>query len=160
MALINLNVQNVEPQSFDVLPAGWYPAQITASEMCQTKAGNGQYLKLEFTVIGDKFAGRKVWTNLNIDNPNPKAVEIAYQNLASICDAINHNGNVKDSQELHGKPMQIKLVERNEPTFGPSNEIKGYSKLDGSGTPSNFGGESVAPPVAASPNRFVPPGMK
>ena len=112
--------------------------------------------------MGNQFAGRKVWTNLNLQNPNPKAVEIAYQTLASICDAINHNGNVKDSQELHGKPLQIKVTVKDDPQYGPGNEVKGYSKIDGSGTPSNFGGDSM-PPVAQSvpaSNRFVPPGMK
>ncbi len=131
MATLNLNVSNVEPQkSFEPIPAGTYTAQITKSEMLPTRAGNGHYLKLEFTVLDgpDGTVGRKVWTNLNLDNPNKQAVEIAYSELSAICHAIGHNGQVADSEELHGQPLEIDVSVRVDETgkYQPSNEIKGY----------------------------------
>lgn len=104
------NPQAVEdvPSSFDPIPAGWYPAQITASDNMPTKAGTGHYIKLEYTLMGDNHAGRKVFTNLNYDNPNPKAVEIANAQLKKIC-GICGVGSLTDTQQLHGVPMNIKL---------------------------------------------------
>ena len=132
MALINIDVTNVEPQrSFEPLPAGTYTAQITDSDLHPTKAGNGHYLKLEFTVLGAQdpnLVGRKLWTNLNLDNPNAQAVEIAYSELSAIAHAVGKVGKIDDSQVLHGIPMDIDVSVREDTTgrYQPQNEIKGY----------------------------------
>jgi hypothetical protein len=152
MATLNVNVSDVEPQrSFEPLPAGTYTAEITDSGMNETRAGNGHYLKLEFTILDgpDGTIGRKVWSNLNLDNPNKTAVEIAYSELSSICHAIGHNGNVQDSEELHGTPMEIDVTVRGDETgkYQPSNEIRGYRPASGS-TPAAGPAASAAPPWA------------
>ena len=153
MALLNVNVSDVEPQkSFEPLPAGTYQAEITGSDMNATKAGNGHYLKLEFTVLDAedaKLVGRKCWTNLNLDNPNKQAVEIAYSELSAICHAIGHNGNVEDSQELHGTPMEIDVTVRTDTTgqYQPQNEIKGYRPAPGGAAPST----TAAPAAGKQP---------
>lgn len=162
MVLINRNVSNVDPSAggFEPIPAGHYPAQITNSEVKATKAGTGSYLTLEFTLIGEKYAGRKIWLNLNLDNPNPKAVEIAEQQLATICDAIGHNGNVQDSQELHMKPMLIGVTIRKDDQYGDKNEIKSFSNINGDVSSKNAApAASTQPPVAAQQG-FVPPGLR
>jgi len=131
MAVINTDVSNVEPQkSFEPVPAGTYTAQITDSSMNPTRAGNGHYLKLEFTILDgpDGTVGRKVWTNLNLDNPNKQAVEIAYSELSAICHAIGHSGQVADSEELHGQPLEIDVSIREDETgkHQPQNEVRAY----------------------------------
>ena len=79
MASLNFNAAAIEPQqSFDALPNGRYEVIITDSEMKETKAGTGAYLMLTMEVIGDtKHSGRKLWTRLNLVNPNATAVQIA-----------------------------------------------------------------------------------
>ncbi len=153
MATLNVNVADVEPKkSFEPIPAGAYTAQITGSEMCETRAGNGHYLKLEFTVLDgpDGTVGRKVWTNLNLDNPNKQAVEIAYSELSAICHAVGHNGQVGDSEELHGTPLEIDVTIRADETgkYQPSNEIKGYRPASG------------AAPAPSAPAGNTPPWAK
>jgi len=141
MAKLNIDVTNVEPQkSFEPLPAGTYTAQITGSDMHPTKAGNGHYLKLEFTVLDAPDAslvGRKVWTNLNLDNPNQQAVEIAYSELSAIAHAVGRVGKIDDSQELHGAPLEIDISVREDATgrYQPQNEIKGYRPCADAATP-------------------------
>lgn len=141
MAQLNINVGNVEPQkSFEALPAGTYIAEITGSGLHPTKAGTGHYLKLEFTILDAPDAshvGRKVWTNLNLDNPNSQAVEIAQSELSAICHAVGHSGNVNDSEELHGTPLEIDLTVRTDSSgkYQPQNEIKGYREAAGTSAP-------------------------
>lgn len=148
MALINADVTNVEPKaSFEPLPAGTYQAQITKSELLPTKAGNGHYLKLEFTVLDgpDGTVGRKTWTNLNLDNPNKTAVEIAYSELSAIAHAVGKPGKIGDSEELHGTPLEIDVTVREDDSgkYAPQNEIRGYRPVK-AGTPAASGG-SVPP---------------
>lgn len=133
---------NDVPQSdndFDVLPAGWYRAKIVGSEEKQTKRGDGSYLSLQFCIIGpsdgsSKFENRRVFTNLNLNNPNPKAVEIATRDLADICRAVGVL-SPQTSEQLHEKPLMIKLSIRRSEEWGDSNEVKGYRPMQGAGAP-------------------------
>ena len=59
-----------DTDDFEPIPAGIYPMTVTASDIKQTKSQNGQYIEFEFTVMGEKYPNRKIWTRLNIVNPN------------------------------------------------------------------------------------------
>jgi len=132
MAQLNFNAASVAPQeSYDILPAGWYNARITGSEMKPTKDGTGSYLSLTMTVIDGLAANRKIFDRLNLNNKNPKAVEIAYQTLSSICHATGVI-NLQDSTQLHGIPLSVKVkVRPAEGQYGESNEVAGYRKVEG-----------------------------
>ena len=92
-----------------VLEPGEYPAIIIKSDMKNTRAGNGQYLSLEFIIIGNgKGKGRKLWANLNLVNPSEVAVNIARSELATICKAIGLD-NPGTSEAMHSKPMMISV---------------------------------------------------
>jgi hypothetical protein len=144
MAEINFDPNAQEArQSFDVLPPSEQPAVITESSMEPTSKG-GAMLKLTFEIIDGQFKGRKIWENLNLINNNPKAVDIARGTLTSICNAVGIRHHIKDSQELHNKPMILKLdvktdVEKDGAgnivkTYEPKNVIKDY-KSYGNGAP-------------------------
>lgn len=128
---------NVAPPSNDreLLPPGKYAVQIVASEWKPTKAGTGQYLSLELDVIDGEHQGRKLWTLLNLENPNPKAVEIAEETLRDICLAQGKLG-CDDSEELHFIPMTATVkVKPGDGQYGPKNEIGGFKKLEQGGAP-------------------------
>ena len=91
---------------FELIPSGDYPAIIEDSEMKENRAGTGSYLSLEFTLMGDSYAGRKLWAILNLVHPNEKAVAFAKRDLSAICKAIGVK-DPKDSIELHDKPLII-----------------------------------------------------
>lgn len=110
---------------YDALPAGEYPAVATEIELKDTKAGTGKYLGVEFEIIEGNGKGRKVFTNFNLMNPNPKAVEIGHAQLKEFATALG-NPNAKDSAELKNKPVVIKLAIKNDPERGAQNEVKGY----------------------------------
>lgn len=119
---------------FEPIPAGWYTAAIAGAELCDTKAGNGQYIKLRFDITGPSHQGRVVFTNLNIRNPNPKAQEIGLSQLGDIMRAAGL-AKVQDTDELFGVNLMIKVAVKNDPQYGASNEVKAYKAIDGSAAP-------------------------
>jgi hypothetical protein len=176
---LNFNAANYEPlEAFDVLPSGWQNAAITDTEMKPTADGQGQYLWLEHTIIDGPYKGRKVFNNLNIVNPNPATVEIAYKTLSAICKAVGVGG-FGSTTEIMNRQLKIKIKKRDgrkdETTgkeYDASNEVKGYDHINSdhplehtvkaggvAGAPqgqpvwANQGASSptAAPPVAAGP---------
>src|SRR5690606_25634228 len=105
MAVLNFDATKVEPRTAPTpLPAGDYKVAIIASEMKQNAKKNGSFLALEFSVLDGEQKGRKLFSNLNLNNPNNQAVEIAKSELSAICRAVNVL-TPNDSAELHNKPL-------------------------------------------------------
>lgn len=131
----NVEGNNQQMNDYSPIPDGKYPMQIVESEFKKTKAGNGHYLKLKHVIIDGEFKGRNLWNNLNLDNPNPTAVEIANKTLNTICVACGKAG-VTDSAQLHGIPMTVTVAMKPATKTQPaSNDIKYYEKFDGTVTP-------------------------
>lgn len=120
---------DIEPQrSFSALEPGRYEAIIIDSELKDTKAGTGQYLQLTFEITSETGLGRKLWARLNVANPNKTAENIAYAELAAICQATGVAWPLEDSDSLHDKPLMVDVVqERNTMNDSMGNRIKGYS---------------------------------
>lgn len=134
--------------SFDVIPAGDYKVQIVQSEMRVTKAGTGQYIWLELDVLDGEYAGRKLWDNVNIINPNPKAQQIGEKILAQICKACGIT-QATDSEQFHFKPMTAKVkVQPATGQYDASNQVKSYQPSDGS-SPAAFAPAAAAAPAPA-----------
>jgi len=134
--LNGFNAANVEPNvGFTPIPDATYKMTITASENKPTRSGNGSYLKLELTVADGEYQGRKVFTNLNLDNPNPQAVEIAQGDLSAICRAVGVMAP-RDSVELHNLPLMCKVIveARNDKPTEMTNTIKGYAAVQSQAT--------------------------
>jgi hypothetical protein len=136
MAALNFNAAEVEPQqSFDALPVGRYEVIITDSEMKDTIAGTGQYLQLTFSVTGGQHDGRKLWSRLNLVNPNSTAVGIAERELSAICHCVGII-TPADSEELHDRPLIVDVIQELNPKSGQMvNRIKGYSQANGAPAP-------------------------
>jgi hypothetical protein len=133
--LNNFNANEVEPASFEPLPAGKYMACIVESEMRPTKNGDGQFLNLTFEVIDGPSKGRKVWSRLNLKNPNPQAEQIARGQLSALCRAVGVM-QPRDSVELHNLPLVISVkVKRREDTGDLQNEVAGYAKKEAAAAP-------------------------
>ena len=128
MAILNFNANSVDPASvFEAIPAGKYQSVISDSTMKPTKSGSGQYLELAFDIIEGEFKDRKLWSRLNLENPNPKAVEIAMRELSAICHAVGVL-EPRDSTELHNLPLTVSVrCSKNLDTGEATNEIKGYA---------------------------------
>lgn len=168
MARFNFNTSSVEKRenSYELLPAGWYVAQVSESDIVALNSGNGQALKLTFDILSDQGRGRKVWARLNIQHTNPKAETIAQQQLRELCDSIGIV-QMQDTVELHNKPVQIrvKIRKSDDPQYEDQNEIAGFKPADGAASggaampPSNVPRPfSAAANTAAAPTTSAPAG--
>ena len=80
---------SVEPQGdFPVLPPGNYPVLIENAEVKATKKGDGHYIKLTMSVVDGPYKNRKLWDQINIQNPGQQCVEIGLRCLAALGQAI------------------------------------------------------------------------
>ena len=146
-SLDGFNASEVEPATFEPIPAGKYLAAITASEMKPTKNGSGSYLQLTFTVLDGEYRNRVLWARLNLQNSNATAVKIARGELSAICRAVNVM-QPRDSVELHNIPLVITVkLKKRKDTDELSNEIKGYApKSAAAGQPQQVPSDDTSPP--------------
>jgi len=142
--------------NFDPLPEGWYNANITGAEIKPTKAGDGKYIAVKYTITGPSHQGRVIFGNLNIKNASTKAEEIGRQQLGEIMRAIGL-AKVTDTDQLIGGQIGIKLEVKQDAQYGASNEVKGFKSLSGSVAP------AAAMPAASAPaasGKAAPPWAK
>ena len=146
--LHGFNANEVDPSApFEPLPAGKYLACVTNSEMKPTKAGDGSYLELEFTVLEGECKDRKVWDRLCLNHSNQQTVKIARANLSALCRAVGVM-QPRDSAELHNLPVVLTVKCKKRPdTDEITNEVKGYeAKSVAQGTPQQAPVTSTTPP--------------
>jgi hypothetical protein len=153
MATINFDATTVEPSNgFEPIPAGKYLAVISEDEMKPTRNNNGQYLQLTIEIIEGDYQGRKIWTRLNLENPNMQAVEIARKELSAICRAVNVL-QLTDTTQLLNIPFVLKVgLKKNKDTDEMENVIKGYEAK------ANYA--PVSAPAVAAPQSATPPWAK
>jgi hypothetical protein len=137
-----------EMLNFDAFPAHKALGMMTKSEMKPTKAGTGSYLECEFTLLNGQFKGRKVWSRLNLSNPNKQAEDIAQRELGAICKAVGIITPL-DSSELHNKPIMLDIAyEPASKDNKAQNYIKGYTPATGTA--------GAAAPALTSAQQMLP----
>lgn len=127
--------------TYKALPAGWYTATIAGAEVKATKAGTGRYIAVRYDITGPTHQGSVIFSNLNIENANPKAEEIGRQQLRSLMESIGL-AKLADTDQLIGNGVKIKLKVESDAQYGDSNQVSAFSKLDGA---------SAKPAPAAKP---------
>jgi hypothetical protein len=133
----------VSINNFEPLPEGWYTSAISGAEIKTTKAGNGQYINVKYTILGPTHQGRIVFGMINIKNPNPQAEEIGRQQLGEIMRAIGL-AKVSDTDQLIGGNLSIKLkITPANGNYDASNSVSGF-KASGNGI-------ALAPKATSTP---------
>ncbi len=123
-----VDTSNVPEGSYSPLKPGWYPAMIEKAEVKDTRSGTGKYLSVQFGVLAEQYSGRKVFANINLVNPNPKAVEIGARELAQLGSACGLL-RLGDSTELLDKVIQVRVSIKKDDDS--ENEVKGYKAVEG-----------------------------
>jgi len=125
--------------SYEPIPEGSYPVNLTKVEIKPTKAGNGKRLVVSCKVTDGDHRGRSLMTGLNVANPNPVAQEIGRKQLRVLLQSVNLDGE-RDMSRLIGKECIAQVVVK-EGTggFGPRNDIKAFKPASGSAKPSTPG---------------------
>lgn len=126
--------------SFEPLPPGEYVVEVVDSDVKPTKASDGAYIALQLRVVEGDFENRRIFTNINHRNPNPKAQAIGERQLAQLCTAVGLKNSLDDVVDLHNVPVRaVILVEPAKDNYGPRNSVRAYKPMEG-----------VAPVVAAA----------
>jgi hypothetical protein len=110
---------------FEVLPPGKYPVEIEKTSIKATRKGDGNYVSIKMVILDGPGKGRKLYDNLNIDNPNPEAVKIAYRQLKSL-NVATVNRTIQDTDELvGGQCLAIVKIDAK-----GDNAVKGYKAFE------------------------------
>lgn len=156
MAQLNFNARTVAPElPRDPVPAGVYLAHIIESDVVATKTG-GQMLKLTHEILDGACKGRRVWSNINIQNPSADAERIGQAQLSALCHAVNVL-DLHESSMLHMIPLRMRVTIR---PAGPDkqgvprdaqNEVKGYEAAGGAPAQAGFAPQRPAAGVTQMP---------
>jgi len=111
LAPLNFIPENVEDlgDGFKVVPPGTYNVVIVDSDVQDTAKG-GKMLVCRYQIIDGQYVGDTLTDRLNIVNSSDTAQKIGLSQLKNICDAVGHSGQLKDSNQLHGKPFAVKVT--------------------------------------------------
>jgi hypothetical protein len=157
MASLNISRDDLpESQGYDPVPDGWYNAQIKGAELKPTKANDGQYIAVQYSITGPTHAGRVIFGNLNIKNKNPEAERIGLQQLGEVMGSIGI-AKIQDTDQLIGGVLQIKVaLSKKQEGFDQRNEVRGFKAIEGSAPPLPRS-QGVAPVASGIP---APPWAK
>lgn len=118
----------VEPQTaFKPIPEGNYLALIKEASEEPTKKRDGKMLVLGLKILKEgPGKGRELKWRLNLENPNPQAVEIGHAQLSAVCRAIGV-AVPKRCGDFVGKSLEIKVkvTRRNDKPDELTNEVAG-----------------------------------
>jgi len=109
-----------------VIPNGRYLAHIVASDVVDTKSGNGQRLIWTVDILDGEYTGHRIYDSINTHNPSKKAVEVGRSRLAMVVLSLGIS-KFDDSSELHGILFWAHVGtkdERNEVTYYEKREIE------------------------------------
>lgn len=90
------------------LPVGKHKVIICDSEITETKAKDGAYLKLTLEIVEGPNVGIKGPYRLNLYNSSADAVAIAQRQLSALCH-VTGVFHVSDSRQLHDIPFMVEV---------------------------------------------------
>lgn len=155
-------------RTFDLLPPSKYSAMVSNTELKDSRTPGGKILKVEYLITGPTHAGRKIFQNINVRNPNAQAEQIGQQELNDLKEAVGLTEVMTDTVQLHNKPLTIKLKVRDGRLKNPNNPAEGsydaenvvsyVKKLEGTApAPTGFTPpSSTAAPAAAAASTGAP----
>jgi hypothetical protein len=117
----------VEPQGdFEVLPPCKPAAIIEQAEIKETKKGTGHYVKLRLSILDGPHKNRKLFDQINIDNPSQQCVNIGMRVFSALARAIGLAA-VTDTSQLLNQVVVPHVVVENDSVYGQRNAIRTYS---------------------------------
>lgn len=89
-----------------VIPNGQYQGMFVSEEYKETAKG-GHYIDLTLLITHGEQKNTELSIKLNVDNQNQQAVEISYQTIARISEALGMTHTPDDTEEFLKKPLMF-----------------------------------------------------
>lgn len=126
--MMNLDLSGVVEQDAAV-PDSTYNVVVEKAELADTKSG-GKMIKIQTKIMDGPAKGRNLFTQFNIENANPQAVQISLGQLKSMMTSFGHkNPNKLEScNELVGLRGSVKTKLKTD-DYGTKAEIKSYGPV-------------------------------
>lgn len=149
----NPGAVQADERSYEPMPAGTYTFEVVESTIKPTKAGTGEYIELTLRVAEGQYENRRIWERINFKNDNAKAQDIGQRQLKALCDACGVQGELEDTQQLHGILFNGKVVIEQDKSgqYGPRNTIRAFSPYGGAPAPAAPAPRAAAPAAGARP---------
>jgi len=120
----------------------------------ETKSGDGRYINMQLSVIGENYNGRKIFDRIMLLHPNPTAVEIGQREMAALGQACGI-GLISDTDQLIGCMAEARVKVKTQDGFEPENEVQTYRAM---GNPTTPAPQPAPPAVPTGPqNPATPP---
>jgi hypothetical protein len=143
-----LNVGAYEPMDeVQAIPEGIYDVVLVSSLLTPTKDNpNNAYLDFVLEIKTGPLTGKQQHDRLNVVNPNPQTVDIAFKKIASY-GRVTGVHDIQDTRQLENIPFKVKI--------GPQKGDATYSEVkalyDQHGNPPSKAGSGPQQPLNAPP---------
>lgn len=142
---------------FEVIPAGDQPMRAIDAQVKPTSKG-GMMVAWTFEITDGKHAGRRIWSNVNIQNPpgyvptgNGDPARIGQQQNNQFAAAIGLINGADDTDNYLMKPFIGRVaVEPAKNGFGPKNKIAAFKPFGGGSAPMGNGATTGQPAAQTS----------
>lgn len=126
--MFDFKLDDIEDVSFDLMPKGIYEVQVDKAEVKDTNDGEGKYISVELTVVGEECNGRKIFDIFNVVNKSEKAENIGKGFLKQLIVASGADIEVfTDPDQLIGLEMNAQIIiKKGTGDYEDRNEVKKY----------------------------------
>ena len=118
--------ENEKMAGFEPIPAGEYVVEITKSTLKDNSAKTGKRLNFSMVVLEGEAEGKRFNIGCNFIHPKADTQRMARAELRTICDAVGHDGDLEDTEDIHDIPFIIEVS-----VSGTFNKIRGARPADG-----------------------------
>jgi hypothetical protein len=143
--MLNIDTTNGEviSREFDLIPSGWYQAQIIEHRL--ENVGNGLQAQFTWEILEGDHAKRRVWQREWASHPNPKAAEIGERMLRTLGRACGVS-RVTSTDDLAFKPVEIRVgMTKKEDGYEQRNEVKSARPISFQGAAARDRAPTAAP---------------
>jgi uncharacterized protein DUF669 len=98
-----------EGSHFDVVPVGYYTAQVVDACVAQPKSGDGYYIGLSWQITEGEYENRYVFQRITFQHSNAQAVTIGRRQFKDLCVATGVSEQVSDVEVFKFKPCRLKV---------------------------------------------------
>jgi Protein of unknown function (DUF669) len=152
--------ENQDGNTWDLLPAGEYLAQIVEADVLQPRSLDGYFLALTWRVLDGEFEGRQVWQRVTYAHSSEQAQTIGRKTVKDLCTALGISEHVEDVEVFLFKPARIKVgVEKDKAgVYEDKNKVTRVLPLEPSAQPATAKPAAAPAPQAAAKPRPVAKG--